>query len=98
LEMMACGGAVVVGKVTGIEEYIVDGYNAIVVEQGDIKGARDAIKRLIEDDKLRLQLSENGKETAKQWRWESTIDLLESLFYTYSSESANEGNIVDKTF
>jgi len=81
LEMMACGGTAVVGKVTGIEEYIVDGYNAIVVEQGDIKGARDAIKRLIEDDNLRLQLSENGKETAKQWRWESTIDLLEKLYY-----------------
>ena len=53
LEAMACGCAVVVGKVTGYDEYIQDGYNALVVEKGDIAGARAAVQRLLMDEKLR---------------------------------------------
>jgi len=81
LEMMACGGTVVVGKVTGYDEYIVDGYNALVVEMGDINGARIAVKRLIEDADLRRQLIQNGAKTADQWKWDSTIDTLERVYW-----------------
>jgi glycosyltransferase involved in cell wall biosynthesis len=80
LEMMACGGTAVVGKVTGIEEYIVNGYNALVVDQGDIQGAHNALKILIEDEKLRNELIENGKKTAEKFRWDPSIDLLENIF------------------
>ena len=80
LEMMACGGACVVGKVTGYDEYIKDGYNALVVEQGDVEGAHNALKRLISDENLRKRLIENGKKTAQEYRWEPTIDTLEKVF------------------
>jgi glycosyltransferase involved in cell wall biosynthesis len=80
LEMMACGGAVVVGKVTGIDEYIVDGYNALLVEQGDVQGAHEALKRLIENESLRNELITNGKKTAEKFRWKPSIDILESVF------------------
>jgi glycosyltransferase involved in cell wall biosynthesis len=80
LEMMACGGTTVVGKVTGIDEYVVDGYNALVVEQGDIQGARKALKELIENAKLRNELIENGKKTAEKFRWDPSIDRLEDVF------------------
>lgn len=82
LEMMACAGACVVGKVTGYDEYIVDGENALVVEQGDVKGAHDALQRLMEDDALRNHLIENGIKTAQQWRWDTSIDCLEKIFAT----------------
>jgi glycosyltransferase involved in cell wall biosynthesis len=78
LEMMACGGAVVVGKVTGYDEYIRDGYNALVVEQGDVAGAREAINNLIDDVELRQKLINNGFETVKAWDWDASIDKLES--------------------
>ena len=80
--MMACAGACVVGKVTGYDEYIVDGENALVVEQGDVKGAHDALQRLMEDDALRNHLIENGIKTAQQWRWDTSIDCLEKIFAT----------------
>ena len=86
LEMMACGGACVVGKVTGYDEYIVDGYNALVVEQGDVSGAHDAIQRLIDDKDLRNRIIENGYQTSKQWRWEKSIDKLEEIFMNYDKE------------
>ena len=52
LEMMQCGGTCVVGKVSGYDEYIVDGYNALTVELGDVVGAHNALKRLIDDPAL----------------------------------------------
>ena len=81
LEMMACGGTAVVGKVSGIDEYIVDGYNALVVEQGDIQGAHNALKKLIEDEKLRNELTINGKKTAEKFHWNPSIDILENIFF-----------------
>jgi glycosyltransferase involved in cell wall biosynthesis len=80
LEMMACGGAVVVGKVTGYEEYIKDGYNALVVEQGDIIQARESIKRIINDRGLQEKLINSGFETVKEWDWDTSINKLESNF------------------
>lgn len=79
LEAMACGCAVVVGKVTGYNEYIIDGYNALVVDRGDIKNSRESVKRLMIDEKLRYKLIENGKKTAKKWDWEQSIYFLEKV-------------------
>ena len=81
LEMMACGGTAVIGEVTGIDEYAVNKYNSIIVEQGDIQGAREALIQLIDDKELREQLAANGKITAEKFRWDKTIDLLENVFY-----------------
>lgn len=80
MEMMACHGACVVGKVTGYDEYIVDNYNALVVGPGDVEGAHNAVKKLIEDKGLRERLAENGYKTAMQWKWDDSIDLLEQIF------------------
>jgi O-antigen biosynthesis protein len=80
MEMMACGGAVVVGRVTGYDEYIVDGYNALVVDSGDVPAGRSAVLRLINEPELRKSLIENGKKTAAEWNWESSVDKLEKYF------------------
>lgn len=79
LEMMACGGTAVIGEVTGINEYAIDGFNSLIVEQGDIHGAHKALKKLIENKKLRNKLSANGKKTAKKFRWQPSIDILENI-------------------
>ena len=80
LEMMACGGSCVVGRVDGHDEYIVDGHNAVVVEPGDVDGAKAALTRLIEDGQFRKKLIEAGLETAAEMRWDTTIDKLEQIF------------------
>ena len=79
MEAMACGCAVVVGKVTGYDEYIVDNKNALVVEQGDIDGAKKAVQQLIDDRALRERLIQNGYQTAKEWTWEKSIDAMEKF-------------------
>jgi len=81
LEMMVCGGCCVVAKVTGYDEYIIDGFNALVVEERDIEGAKKAVQRLMADPELRQKIILNGLETAKMWSdWEKSIDLLERLY------------------
>lgn len=80
LEMMACGGTCVVARVTGADEAIRDGENALVVEPGDLSGASRALKRLVGDPALRARLSAAGRETAERMDWERSIDLLEEMF------------------
>lgn len=76
MEAMACGCAVIVGKVTGYDEYIVDGFNALVVEQGDVHGARAAVERLIADASLRNRLIRGGRDTVLDWSWERSAQSM----------------------
>jgi glycosyltransferase involved in cell wall biosynthesis len=74
LEMMACGGVSVIKKVTGIEEYTVDGKNCFIVY--DVKTAREAIQKIIINKKIRDELINNGYETTQNWSWENGISNL----------------------
>ncbi|MNX66843.1 Alpha-D-kanosaminyltransferase [compost metagenome] len=87
MEMMACGGAVVVSQVTGYDEYIVAGDNALVVPPGDVAAAREALQRLIADPELRQRLVANGAKTAAEWRWDETIDVLEGLYRSAAADA-----------
>lgn len=85
LEMMACGGTAVVTRVTGYDEYIVDGENALTVEIGDYEQARRHLQRLIQDRNLLALLKENALKTAKQFQWDNTIDIVEKEFKKIAS-------------
>jgi glycosyltransferase involved in cell wall biosynthesis len=91
LEMMACGGAVVAGKVTGYDEYIVDGHNALVVEQGDVAEARGCLQRLIDDRDLLEELKARGRETAAKWRWEHSAEALCQVLQRGSPQTTASG-------
>ena len=79
LEMMACGGAAVVGQVTGIEEYAVDGENCLIIPKGDVAAARDAVQRLIDDPSLRQRLAESGLQTARRFDWDASTARLDEI-------------------
>jgi glycosyltransferase involved in cell wall biosynthesis len=79
MEAMACGCSVVVGEVTGYDEYIKNEENALVVGQRDVIGAKKAVEKLISDKDLREKLIENGFTTAAEWNWNRSIDLLEKV-------------------
>jgi glycosyltransferase involved in cell wall biosynthesis len=80
LEMMACGGLCVVSKIAGHEEYIRDGYNALMVAPEDLQGARSAVRRLLDDRELQERLRKNGFHTAAERNWESSVNTLETYF------------------
>ena len=76
--------AVVFSDCAGVNEFVVDGYNGLMVDRaGGAPALAAALKRLIEDEALRRRLGDNGPEsvaafTAERYaqRW---IDLIEEL-------------------
>jgi len=67
LEMFHCGGTAVVYDVTGYDEYIVDGENALVVKTDDEGGVVAAINQLKADPALLSSLKEGARRTAAAW-------------------------------
>ena len=73
LEAMARGLAVVTSDSSSLRE--VGEGAALLVDPGDPMEMRKAMRRLIEDEDMRGELVERGRERAAAYRWESTIDL-----------------------
>ena len=67
LEMFHCGGTAIVYDVTGHDEYIVDGFNALLVETDDEAKVVDSIRRLRSDAALLSKLKRGALRTADQW-------------------------------
>ncbi len=87
LEMMACGGTAVVTKVPGYDEYVIDNVNALTVEIGDYRSARDKLGLLIEDRVLLKHLIKGGGETARKFsNWEESVDEVEQFFIAVSHD------------
>ncbi|BBO66748.1 hypothetical protein DSCA_06780 [Desulfosarcina alkanivorans] len=80
LEAMACGCAVISTNV-GASDYLLDGFNAIVVPPGRANRIADAVKLLAHDPDLRRRIQKQGLETVRSsYTWEHTTDrLLEAL-------------------
>ncbi len=85
LEAMACGCAVVASDAKGIDEYAIDGENALIYPPADTEKLQAALLRLIEDDILREKLSRNGVETAQNFSWEKSARDLEKILKEYDA-------------
>ncbi len=65
LEAMACGLPVVGSEVNGIKEILVDGENGIVCTI-ETKSIKNAVQRLLNDEKLRVKISRNARRYIEQ--------------------------------
>jgi L-malate glycosyltransferase len=80
LEAMACGCPVVTTGNSGVMEYTVDNYNAIITKIGDHKDISTKILELLENTDLRKNLIKNGLNTAEKFNWD---DIISQLLYFY---------------
>lgn len=71
-EAMACGQAVVCTENPGYLEMAIDEVNALVSPIRDAQKMADNIIRLIEDDKLRYRIAQQGYEHIQQFSIESS--------------------------
>jgi O-antigen biosynthesis protein len=67
LEMFHCGGTAIVYDVTGADEYLVNGVNAVVCARDDEVGVIAAVNRLKHDLAFRARLGDGARTTAEAW-------------------------------
>ena len=80
LEMMSAGGTCVTSNVTGHDEYVRDGENALVVPQGEEHRAVEALRRLATDPALVARLRRGARETAAAWPgWDAAVAGMEAF-------------------
>ena len=78
LEAMACGTAVITTPY-GLEDYAIDGHNALFVKPKDIDSLVKAIVKLAKDPELRERLAKSGIETSKQYDFDLITPEFERI-------------------
>ena len=81
LEAMACGLPVVVTKIPGIDEVIINNETGILIEPGDPKQLTDALLRLLDNCELIKRIGNNARLfVEKRYSWDKTVELTLQLY------------------
>jgi glycosyltransferase involved in cell wall biosynthesis len=76
-EAMAHGKAVVASDVGGLRDLVVDGETGLLVPPRDVAALRDALQRLLDDDRLRRRLGAAARERVRAYcSWETVTDSV----------------------
>lgn len=77
VEAMSCGCALVSTRNGGVENFAIDGVNALLRPVGDRGALIAAVDELLDDDALRQRLAEQGRATTEQFSWKESVDGFE---------------------
>lgn len=80
LEAMACGTPVIASNVQGILDIVRDHETGLLVDPNNIATISEKIIEIIENDRLRKDLSIKGLEYVKEFDWEQICKKSETLY------------------
>ena len=80
VEAMAAGKPVVASRVGGILDLVKEGQNGCLFEPGDEQGLSLAIKKLLEDKKMRDEMGKRGREMAQDFSVEKMVEKIDILY------------------
>ncbi len=80
IEAMAAGVPVVAAAVSGLDEFCVDGRNCLTFAARDEEALAGALRRMLEDGRLRERLTAAGRRTAEELDAERGVDDLVALY------------------
>lgn len=84
MEAMACKFAGVTTNIGAVPDYTIPGKTALVSPTHCPESLAENIIELIENEKLRKQISENGyRHIVKNFTWSKAPDELEEVFKKY---------------
>ena len=69
-EAMACGLPIVASPVNGIPYELEEGTNGFLVDNKDLVGFANKIEKLLNNDKLREEISQNNIEKSRAYDWD----------------------------
>ena len=67
IEAMASGLPLLTSNIRGVNDYSIDGVTGYMFKPPDVNGFSEGIKRLKEDDSLRIEMGKNNIECAQQY-------------------------------
>jgi glycosyltransferase involved in cell wall biosynthesis len=80
LEAMSFGVPVVSTNIAGISDVVKHGKTGFLVNPGDSDGLRKHIKKLLDDEKLRREMSSNCSMEIRKYSWENMIRMLNNVY------------------
>lgn len=88
LEAMAAGCPVITTDSHGNRDFCVDGVNCVMVDQDDVAGLADAIRRVLGDPELRDRLRAAGLRTAQDYTWRVVAGKMEAHYLSLASATS----------
>lgn len=79
LEAMASGIPVVVTRVRGNVDLVEDGVNGFLFEPGDAEELKRLLEKVVDDEKLRVQIGKNARKKAEQYSWQRTAEKYREI-------------------
>jgi glycosyltransferase involved in cell wall biosynthesis len=81
IEAMSCAKPVIASNVGGITDVVIDGKNGLLVPPGDVNALADAIKKLAQDESMRIRMGQGAKKSIdERFNWNKIVDNLISLY------------------
>jgi len=81
MEAMACGCAVIIPEFGGASSYGVHEHNSLIVDMSQFENVWEALKRLVEDEKLRTKLRRNAiYDICHFFPEQAALNMLNTLF------------------
>lgn len=88
LEAMACGTAVITSNITSLPEIVGDaGYLVNPLSESEIK---NAIQKILLDDKLKMELVTKGLERVQLYSWKKSVAILYKVYEELLSNKGQE--------
>lgn len=85
LEAMACGTPVMVSNVSSLPEVVGDA--ALLANPYSPESIAEGLRRLIQDDKLRTELSRKGSIRADEFNWVNSARVFKKIYQTLEIKS-----------
>lgn len=88
-EAMACGMPAIVSAAAGVSEIITDGVDGLILsDPRDARALAAIIRRLFEDEPLRVRLGEQAAQTTRQYTWQRNGEDLVAILEDVCREKA----------
>jgi glycosyltransferase involved in cell wall biosynthesis len=80
IEAMACGLPIISAKTTGMDGYITEGEQGLLVDHTNVDEIRDAIQKFIADPTLKAEMGKKAKAFAADFSWDTVIEKLDDVY------------------
>lgn len=87
VEASACGIPVIVSDVGGLPEVVINEFTGLIVQKDSVKEASEAMIKLISNEKLREEMSKNGRNfVAEKYNWSENSKIMLNLYESILSK------------